>query len=94
MIAKKQGRAAKGCAAIGMTLRRWVGLLAGVLLFGLAHTAQAAQPPAEPMLRIEAGMHTVAINKIATDTAGRYAVTTSEDKTARVWDVATGRLLQ
>ncbi|WP_338844845.1 caspase family protein [Massilia sp. W12] len=34
------------------------------------------------------------IKRIATDAQGRYAVTASDDKTARVWEIATGRLLQ
>jgi WD40 repeat protein len=50
--------------------------------------------PTQPMLRIEAGMHTNKINRIGVDAAGRYLVTGSDDKTARVWDVATGRLLR
>lgn len=50
--------------------------------------------PEEPQLRIEAGMHTAMINRIDTDAAGRYAVTASEDKTARVWDISSGALLQ
>ena len=38
-------------------------------------------------------MHTAAIRRIAVDAAGRYAVTASRDKTARVWDLGTGKLL-
>src|SRR5262245_1416685 len=38
-------------------------------------------------------MHTGLIERIATDAAGRWAVTASEDKTARVWEVASGRQL-
>jgi WD40 repeat protein len=34
------------------------------------------------------------INRIATDAVGRWAVTASDDKTARVWEVETERLLQ
>lgn len=54
----------------------------------------AAEPPTAPQLRVEAGMHTAQIRRIATDAQGRWAVTASDDKTARVWDVASGRLLQ
>ena len=46
------------------------------------------------MLRIETGMHTAKINRIGVDAAGRYLVTGSDDKTVRVWEVATGRLLR
>ena len=66
------------------------------ILLGLCLVAQtrAAEPPIEPLLRFETGMHTAAIWRIATDREGRWAVTVSEDKTARVWEVASGRLLQ
>ena len=66
-------------------------LLGPLTVVGGAH---AAEPPTAPQLRIEAGMHTAPIRRIATDAQGRWAVTASVDKTARVWDVASGRLLQ
>jgi WD40 repeat protein len=62
------------------------------LLCGLS-LAQAGEPPSEPMLRFDLGEHTAMINHIATDEAGRYVVTASEDKTAKVWSLADGRLL-
>lgn len=52
------------------------------------------QPPARPILRLETGMHTAAIRRIGVDAAERYLVTASEDKTARVWELATGKLLR
>lgn len=55
---------------------------------------RAAEPPSEPMLRIEAGMHTAAFRGVGTDVAGRWVVTASDDKTARVWERATGRLMR
>jgi WD40 repeat protein len=54
----------------------------------------ASAPPSEPILRVEAGMHSAPIERIAVDADGRYAVTAGPDKTARVWDAASGRLLQ
>ncbi|HEX5081980.1 MAG TPA: hypothetical protein VFY40_08040, partial [Blastocatellia bacterium] len=59
-----------------------------------AQLRQAPEPPTEPILRVETGMHTAKINRIAVDAAGRYLVTGSNDKTARVWELATGRLLR
>ena len=53
----------------------------------------AAEPTTLPLPRLETGMHTAVIRRIATDAAGRWAVTASEDKTARVWEVASGRQL-
>jgi WD40 repeat protein len=51
-----------------------------------------AEPPTDPILRIDAGMHTGLIFRIAVDARSRWLVTASHDKTARVWDLATGRL--
>src|SRR5262245_30102962 len=53
----------------------------------------AAEPTTRPLPRLETGMHTASIARIATDAAGRWAVTASDDKTARVWEVASGRQL-
>lgn len=62
-------------------------------LGGVSPPAQAAEPTTAPLPRIEAGMHTAVINRIATDAQGRWAVTASDDKTARLWEVSTGKLL-
>lgn len=64
------------------------------LLLAASPLVRAAEVPGVPMLRIEAGMHTAAIRRIDADAAGRYAVTASDDKTARVWNVASGQLLR
>ena len=54
----------------------------------------APEPPAAPLLRLETGMHTAGIRRLGLDAANRYVVTGSDDKTIRVWDLATGRLLR
>lgn len=59
-----------------------------------AARAQLAAPDNQPFLRIETGMHTAMIRRIAVDQAERFLVTASDDKTARVWDLNTGQLLQ
>lgn len=58
------------------------------LLFSILSAAavQAAEPPTAPLLRIETGMHTM-IRRVATDAAGRLALTCSDDKTARLWSL-------
>lgn len=65
------------------------------LLFGIGPMVftggWAADPTPQPLPRLETGMHTAPIRRIATDAAGRWAVTASDDKTARVWEVASGR---
>lgn len=55
--------------------------------------AHAAHLPTAPLLRLETGMHTASINSIATDAQGRWLVTASDDKTARIWELASARLL-
>jgi len=61
---------------------------------GAQGSPAAQQPPATPVLRIEAGMHTAPIRSIDVDAAERFLVTVSNDKSARVWDLANGQLLQ
>lgn len=48
----------------------------------------------KPILRLEPSLHTAMINRMDVDQAERFVVTASDDKTARVWDVNTGALLQ
>ena len=60
----------------------------------LLMSAALAQPPDTPFLRIEAGMHTAPIRRIDVDAQARFLVTASDDKTARVWSLASGELLK
>jgi WD40 repeat protein len=50
--------------------------------------------PTEPILRIETGKHGALIHRIDTDAGNRFAVTASDDKTARVWSLPEGRLMR
>jgi len=65
-------------------LRRYVIALATLLL---PLGAIAAEPPTEPILRIEAGQHAAMIKRIAVDGSGRFLATASDDKTVRVWEI-------
>ena len=56
--------------------------------------SHSAEPPKDPILRIETGMHTAMINRIAVDAENRFLVTGSDDKTVRVWELGTGRLIR
>lgn len=46
-----------------------------------------------PILRVEAGAHSATINGISTDAKGHFVATVSNDKTARLYEVGTGRLV-
>lgn len=64
------------------------------LLIGVCALPAFAQLLQTPALRIDTGMHSAPIRALDVDKAGRFAVTASEDKTARIWDLGQGRLLQ
>lgn len=72
--------------------------LAGVaaLAMGMAlelAPAKAAEPPATPMLRVETGMHTTLIRRILVDAPRDRLITSSDDKTIRVWQMPEQRLV-
>ena len=48
----------------------------------------------ECVLRINPDVHTELIYSIATDSQGKYLLTASSDKTARFWEIATGKSLR
>ena len=50
--------------------------------------------PEEPFLRMEMGMHSAWITCIAVDAQNQFVVTGSQDKTLRLWELSTGRLIK
>ena len=47
-----------------------------------------------PMLTLNTPMHTAKISRISTDKNGKYILTCSDDKTAKLWNAATGGLIK
>jgi WD40 repeat protein len=47
-----------------------------------------------PVLAVDPGMHTAVVRSLAVDDGGHFAVTGSDDRTARIWSVADGKLLR
>ena len=59
-----------------------------------APLAYATTPASRPMLRLATDMHTASLGRIDSDAAGRFVLTCSDDKTAKLWDGASGALLK
>jgi WD40 repeat protein len=72
-------------------LLRWLPAL--TICLAAAGPAWAADPPTQPMLRVETGMHTTLIRRIVVDAPRNRLVTCSDDKTIRVWQLPGLRLL-
>jgi WD40 repeat protein len=81
--------------------RRWIiRLMLLVWLCGLSATTRSQALTQRdgvlraPVLRIETGLHTAAITEISVDATNRFLVTASFDKTVRLWELPSGRLLR
>jgi WD40 repeat protein len=74
----------------------WPVLLLFPILFAFLFNGRlhSSELPKEPILRMETGMHTAPIFGIAIDVQNKFLVTGSDDKTVRVWELFTGKLLK
>jgi len=68
-----------------------IGAVAGVTASNGSH-AQSAEPPQQPVMRIEAGGHTAPIRRLAVDATGDILASVSDDKTLRLWNLPEGTL--
>ena len=64
-----------------------------ITIFLVAFALATYGQPTVPILRIETGMHSIKSNRISTNAAGKYILSSSNDKTARLWDAPSGTLL-
>ena len=80
----------KAHKAVARELHRRLAALLGVIACAAIGVAGAQAPVPYP--RIETGSHTAMINRVAVGRDERWIVTASDDKTARVWDLQSGRL--
>ncbi|NJD33773.1 MAG: hypothetical protein FIA96_02875 [Betaproteobacteria bacterium] len=55
--------------------------------------SMAAEPPTQPLLRVETGMHTTLIRRLVVDAPRSRLITCSDDKTIRVWQMPEARLV-
>ena len=65
-----------------------------ILVLGQGAWLSALAQITEPILRMEMGMHTSVISSIAVDARSQFIATGSWDKTVRLWEPSTGRLLK
>src|SRR5208337_4221165 len=68
----------------------------GPLLLGLAFSsvALAADTPEKPILVLDSGGHTATVWKVLFTRDGKQLISVSQDKTIRVWDIASGAPLR
>ena len=57
-------------------------------------TTYVAAQSREPFLTLNTEMHTAMVNRISTDRRNRSVLTCSQDKTAKLWRLSDGQLLQ
>ena len=77
------------------------GRCAGAIVAAAALTTVLSGTPAagqnlfdRPSLAVDPRTHTAAIQSLAVDPAGRFAVTGGADRTVRIWAAADGKLLR
>ena len=83
-------RALRRCLAVVVKAALKVAL--AVCLAGAAALASAQTTAEQPTLVIELGAHSAPVRRIDVHTGRGVAVTASDDRTARVWDLASGEL--
>jgi WD40 repeat protein len=77
------------------TLKRKIFLLVfAIVALVFSSSAFSSEPSKEPMLKIETDMHIAPIMRIGIDSAERYLVTGSDDKSIKVWELRTGKLIK
>ncbi len=79
---------------LNLTLRHWLWQLVATGILAACNATVVAQIADTPMLRIDTGAHSAPLRAMDIDSQGRFAVTASDDKTARIWDLSSGQLLQ
>jgi WD40 repeat protein len=69
----------------------FISMLLVLISTGRGHSSGV---PEEPMLRMEIGMHSAWMTSIGVDAKNQFIVTGSQDKTVRLWELSTGRLIR
>lgn len=64
------------------------------IIWLLSTLVYAAEPPKDPILRIETGVHMGGITAIDIDRSNRWLVSVSVDKTLKVWNLESGNIVR
>jgi WD40 repeat protein len=75
-------------------MRKTVLYISTILILIFNGRIYSAEVPKEPILQMETGMHTAPIYRLAIDAQNQFLVTGSSDKTVRLWELSTGRLIK
>ncbi len=75
-------------------MKKTILLISIFLLLTFTGRIHSSEVPEGPILRMEIGMHSVWITSIAIDAQNQFVVTGSQDKTVRLWELSTGRLVR
>lgn len=81
-------------AGYNRPVTRLAALAALLLAANIAAAAEPGAPPFRPILRLAGAPHEAEVTALAADGAGALLVSASLDKTARLWDLRSGALLQ
>src|SRR6185369_8793344 len=65
-----------------------------LVLFLLPSAVLAADPPNHPFITIDTEMHTAGVKGAATDKEEKLLATVSDDKTLKIWERQSGKLLR
>ena len=69
--------------------------VAAALVFSFVTGAVAgAEPPTQPILRIETTMHSALVRRLAVDPGRNRLISAGDDKTIRIWQLPRGRLVR
>ena len=65
-----------------------------LLVICITATLFSTEPPKDPVLKFNSVMHTARLWRIDTDANGKYLLTSSDDKTAKLWNAETGEYIR
>jgi WD40 repeat protein len=75
-------------------MKKTILLISILLVLGFTGGGHSSEVSKEPILRMEISIHSAWITCIAVDAQNQFIITGSQDKTVRLWELSTGRLVR